>query len=188
MHDGSLRMTDPLFCSPPVLGFAAFSGTGKTTLLETLLPMLQEQGVRVAVIKHSHHDFAIDQPGKDSYRLRKAGARQLLIASPYRTALIEDHDPPREPCLEDLLRKLDRSGLDLILVEGFRHQRFAKIELRRGLPGKPFLHSQDSSIIAVACDHNLSGVELPQLDLNQPRQILKFILDFVVKSQTGASP
>jgi len=179
-------MTDSLFCRPPVLGLAAFSGTGKTTLLETLLPLLRDKAVRVAVIKHSHHDFAIDQPGKDSYRIRKAGAQQLLIASPFRTALIEEHEPPREPRLEELLLKLDRSGLDLILVEGFRDERFPKIELSRGSPGRPFLHSRDSSIIAVACDHTLSGVELPQLDLNQPRQILRFILDFVVKAQTGA--
>ena len=178
--------TDPLFCRPPVLGFAAFSGTGKTTLLETLLPLLHEQYVRVAVIKHSHHDFEIDQPGKDSFRLRKAGAQQLLIASPVRTALIEEHTPPREPRLEELLLKLDRSRLDLILVEGFRHQHFPKIELSRGLSGKPFLCHEDSSIIAVACDQELGGVDLPQLDLNQPRQILRFILDFVVKAQTGA--
>lgn len=175
-----------LFSKPPVLGFAAYSGTGKTTLLEALLPMFRERGLRVAVIKHSHHDFEIDQAGKDSFRLRKAGAQQLLIASPFRTALIEERDPPREPRLEQLLPRLDRSGLDLIIVEGFRHECFAKIELHRRARQQPFLYPQDSSIIAVACDQPLADVALPQLDLNQPRQMLNFILEFIATTKPGA--
>ena len=177
---------DSLFREPPVLGFAAFSGTGKTSLLETLLPMLQERNLRVGIIKHSHHDFEIDQVGKDSFRLRKAGAQQMLIASGFRTVVIEEQHPPQEPRLETLLLKLDRSKLDLILVEGFRHERFPKIELHRRAQGKPFLHHQDSSIIAFASDAPRAGTALPQLDLNQPHQILSFILDFIVTAQTGA--
>ena len=177
---------DSLFSRPPVLGFAAFSGTGKTTLLEALLPMFRERNLRVAVIKHSHHDFEVDQAGKDSFRLRKAGAQQMLIASSLRTVLIEEQRPPQEPRLEHILPRLDRSRLDLILVEGFRHERFPKIELHRRAQGKPFLHRQDSSIIALASDQPLTTAALPQLDLNQPRQILKFILDFIVTAQTGA--
>jgi molybdopterin-guanine dinucleotide biosynthesis protein MobB len=175
-----------LFRKPPVLGFAAFSGSGKTRLLEALLPMLQERDLRVGIIKHSHHDFEIDRAGKDSFRLRKAGARQMLIASRFRTVVIEERHPPQEPRLEPLLLKLDRSKLDLILVEGFRHERFPKIELHRRVLGKPFLHPQDSSIIAFASDQPCAGTALPQLDLNQPRQILSFILDFIVTAQTGA--
>jgi len=179
-------VTDALFSTPPVLGFAASSGTGKTTLLEVLLPMLQQRDLRVAVIKHSHHDFEVDQPAKDSFRLRKAGAQQMLIASPFRTVLIEERHPRQEPRLDHLLLRLDRSKLDLILVEGFRRTRFPKIELHRHAQEKPFLYRQDSSIIAVASDAPLNGIELPQLDLNQPRQILTFILDFVATRQTGA--
>ncbi len=177
---------DSLLRKPPVLGFAAFSGTGKTSLLEALLPMLRERDLRVGVIKHSHHDFEIDRAGKDSFRLRKAGAQQTLIASGFRTVVIEEQRPPQEPRLESLLLKLDRSKLDLILVEGFRHERFPKIELHRRARGKPFLHRQDSSIIAFASDEPCAGTALPQLDLNQPRQILSFILDFIVTAQTGA--
>ena len=177
---------DSLFRKPPVLGFAAFSGTGKTSLLETLLPMLREGDLRVGIIKHSHHDFEIDRVGKDSFRLRKAGASQMLIASGFRTVVIEEQHPPQEPCLETLLLKLDRSKLDLILVEGFRNERFPKIELHRRAQGKPFLHRQDSSIIAFASDQPCAGTALPQLDLNQPRQILNFILDFIATAQTGA--
>ncbi len=105
--------------SVPLLGFAAFSGTGKTTLIEAILPKLVERGLRVAVIKHAHHDFDIDQQGKDSYRLRKAGATQMLISSRYRRALITE-TPTTEATLPHLIRQLDQSQLDLILVEGFK--------------------------------------------------------------------
>jgi molybdopterin-guanine dinucleotide biosynthesis protein B len=174
------------FTKPPLLGLAARSGTGKTTLLEALLPMLRERGLCVGVIKHSHHDFEIDQPGKDSYRLRKAGARQLVLASAYRTALIEERQPPHEPCLERILPRLDLDALDLILVEGFRDEPFPKIELHRGARTRPLLHKQDGSIIAIASDRPLADLSLPRLDLDQPGQILEFILDFVATTKTGA--
>jgi len=176
--------TDTLFTHPPVLGFAAYSGSGKTTLLSELLPLLVLDNLRVGVIKHSHHDFEIDQPGKDSYRLRKAGARQMLIASPYRTALISEQPAAQEPELGDLLTKLDRGHLDLVLVEGFRHIAFPKIEIHRAVTGKPLLHPEDDSIIAIASDTEINTT-LPRLDLNRPQDIAEFITEYLESIPNG---
>ena len=175
-----------LFNNPPVLGFAGYSGSGKTTLLAALLPLCVQRSLRVGMIKHSHHDFEIDQPGKDSYRLRTAGAQQMLIASPYRTAWIQEQREKREPRLEDLLRKLDRSSLDLVLVEGFRRTVFPKIEVHRAATGKPLLYTGDDSIIAVACDEAID-TPLPLLDLNRPMDIVQFMLGFVNKGHIGTA-
>ena len=162
--------------SPPLLGFAAYSGTGKTTLLERLIPLLRTEGLRIGLIKQTHHDFEIDQPGKDSYRLRKAGAVQTLLASRHRWALIGENEEAREPSLEELVQRLDHSGLDLILVEGFKHEPFPKIELHRPELGRAPLHSDDDTIIAVACDQAIETVcGIPRLDLNDPEQIAQFI-------------
>lgn len=166
-----------LECNRPLLGFAAYSGTGKTTLLVQLIPLLRQQGLRLALIKHAHHAFDIDQPGKDSYRLREAGAGQVLIASSQRSALITENIHPQEPRLEDLLGRLDISQTDLILVEGFRHVAFPKIELHRQALNKPWLHTEDDSIIAIACDQPAdTDSKLPQLDLNRPGEIVSFIM------------
>jgi molybdopterin-guanine dinucleotide biosynthesis protein MobB len=175
-----------LFTEPPVIGFAAYSGSGKTTLLSSVLPALAETGLRVGVVKHSHHDFEIDQPGKDSHRLRKAGARQMLIASPFRTAWIEENRPPREPRLEQLLSTLDRGNLDLILVEGFRHTAYPKIEIHRSATGKPFLFSHDASIIAIVSDAR-TDTSLPQLDIDQPQDVVEFILEYINSMPNGVS-
>ncbi|GAB3530273.1 bifunctional molybdopterin-guanine dinucleotide biosynthesis adaptor protein MobB/molybdopterin molybdotransferase MoeA [Photobacterium alginatilyticum] len=163
-----------IYASLPLLGFAAWSGTGKTTLLEAMLPKLVERGIRVAVIKHAHHNFDIDQEGKDSYRLRKAGASQMLISSRYRRALVTE-TPEEEATLPYLISQLDQTQLDLILVEGFKKLDFPKIELHREEIGKPWLHPEDSNIIAVASDIKPS-TELPQLDINN----LDLLTDFVV--------
>lgn len=161
----------------PLLGFAAFSGTGKTTLLEKLIPLLGQAGLRIALIKHAHHDFDTDQPGKDSYRLRKAGAGQVLLASDRRRVLITELPEPVEPGLGELLAQLDRSRLDLVLVEGFRHLAFPKIELHRPALGRPLLFPDDPHILAVASDAVLSvECPLPLLDLNEPLQIQDFIV------------
>lgn len=173
-----------LFNDPPVLGFAAWSGTGKTTLLVQLLPRLQAQGLRTGMIKHAHHSFEVDQPGKDSYQLRKAGAAQMLIASRERWALMTDHAEPQEPQLEELITRLDRDRLDLILVEGFRGTEFPKIELHRPSTGHPLLHPDDSSIIAIATDEPLQ-TPLPQLDINQPDAILAFVLAWMQQVQNS---
>jgi molybdopterin-guanine dinucleotide biosynthesis protein MobB len=163
---------------PPVLGFAARSGTGKTTLLTKLIPLLRTRGLEVGVIKHAHHQFDIDQPGKDSYRLRQAGARQTLIASDTRRVLITEAAVPADPSLAGLVAALDPGLLDLVLVEGFRHEPYPKIELHRPALGKPLLSRSDPTIVAVASDTAVV-TELPLLDLNQPRQIADFVLAFI---------
>jgi len=168
---------------PPVLGFAAFSGTGKTTLITQLIPLLKNRGVRIGVIKSSHHDFEIDYPGKDSYRLRSAGATPLMIVSPYRRVLIEEFSTPSEVDLEQQLACFPCQDIDLLLLEGFRDQAITKIELHRPSLGKALLYPIDPNIIAVASDQVLP---LPKtvspLDLNNPETIADFIVDNVLKT------
>ena len=163
----------------PVLGFAAFSGTGKTTLLEKLIPKLTEQGILIGMIKHAHHDFDVDKPGKDSYRLRKAGAYQMLIASSRRQALMTENDTPREPRLDELITRLDLDNIDLVLVEGFKHVSFPRIELHRKELGKTLLHPDDPGIIAVASDHLDDCGDLPTLDINDSAAIAAFIITWL---------
>lgn len=175
----------------PVLGFAAYSGTGKTTLLVQLIPLLQQKGVRIGMIKHAHHQFDIDQPGKDSYQLRKAGACQMLIASRQRWALITEREGDQDPELRDMIARLDQKRLDMILVEGFKHESFPKIVLHRQQTGHPLPLGEDDSIIAIACDAELdTEVTVPVLDINDPEQIAEFILATfpLVKDHTGNTP
>ena len=163
----------------PVLGFAAFSGTGKTTLLTQLIPLLKQAGIRPGVIKHSHHNFEIDKPGKDSYQLREAGATPVMLVSAYRRAMITDFSHIQEPELQDQLDVFDHSCIDLILVEGFKAEKFPKIELHRPSLNKPLLYPDDDSIIAVASDEKLSLPEnITPLDMNDTQQILEFILTY----------
>jgi molybdopterin-guanine dinucleotide biosynthesis protein MobB len=163
----------------PVLGFAAFSGTGKTTLLKQLIPLLAQRGVRAGVIKHAHHDFDIDKPGKDSYELRKAGARQVLAASDSRWALMTENDTVADPKLDDLIALLDPERIDLVLVEGFRQVPFPRIELHRPSLGHPLLYPEDDSIIAVAADALLDTGDLPLLDINNATEVREFILSWL---------
>ena len=114
----------------PVIGFAGYSGSGKTTLISRLIPELQQRGLRPAVVKHAHHEFDIDTPGKDSYEIRKAGATQIIVGSAHRWALITETDNTAEADLLTFLAQLNLSGTDIILVEGFRDIAFPKIELR----------------------------------------------------------
>ena len=162
----------------PLLGFAGFSGVGKTTLLSAVLPLLATQGVRVGMIKHAHHTFDIDHPGKDSYVLRKAGASQMLIASSQRWALmVENDDAMQDPELADLLARLDQSRLDLVLVEGFKHASIPKIEVHRGELGHPLLCTSDGNIIAIACNAaTLVSTAITRLDIDQPEQVAAFIV------------
>lgn len=165
----------------PVLGFAAYSGTGKTTLLEALLPKLTQVGVRVGMLKHAHHNFDVDKPGKDSYRLRKAGASQMLIASRNRYALMTE-TPEAEAQFDYLLKRFDRSALDVILVEGCKNIAFDKIELHREAVGKPWLYPTDSNIIAVASDSDSLDTSLPTLNINDLEGIAQFVQDYIVQS------
>ena len=163
---------------PNIIGFAAYSGTGKTTLLTRIIPLLKQQGLRLAIIKHSHHDFELDQPGKDSYELHHAGSSMTLLTSKYRSALIREHQPHKEPVLREAVLRLDLSDIDLVLVEGFRHETgLPKIELHRADLGNPLLFPDDSDIIAIASDKPVA-TDLPILDLNNPAQIVQFIVNW----------
>ena len=162
----------------PVLGLAAFSGTGKTTLLSKIIKIFRQQGLRVGVIKHAHHTFEVDYPGKDSYVLRKSGAHQVLIGSRKRWALIVERLHETELYFEEYLKNLDQDNLDIILVEGFKPEAIPKIELNRADLNNPYLYEKDNSIIAIATDRKEAPVtELPVLDLNRPEQIADFIID-----------
>lgn len=165
----------------PMLGFAAFSGTGKTTLLTQLIPELKHRSFRVGVIKHAHHKFDVDKPGKDSYQIRQAGAQQILIASSRLMALMETNQgEEQDPQLAELLPRLDTQKLDLILVEGFKQEQFAKIELHRPSLGQPLLFPDDPSILAVATDAPLDKeTKLPLLDLNDVTAIADYIERFI---------
>lgn len=164
--------------SVPLIGFAAYSGTGKTTLLCKLIPILKDKGIRVGVIKHAHHDLEIDHPKKDSFELRESGASKIVVASRNRTAIIIEHpENTEEPTLTDALKSIHTKGLDLILVEGFKQANIPKIELHREALAKPYLHTEDKNIIAIAHDHERAEdqTNIIQLDLNQPLQIAEFI-------------
>jgi len=165
----------------PLIGFAAFSGTGKTTLLRQLIPALNAKGIEVAVIKHAHHKFDIDVPGKDSYEIRQAGAQQVLVSSSNLMALMEVQPVDMtEPRLVDLIPRLDTKKLDLILVEGFKHEVIPKIELYRPILEKPFLHPDDANIIAIASDAALNkAVSIDQLDLNNITEMADYLQHFI---------
>lgn len=164
--------------SRPLIGIAAFSGTGKTTLLKKLIPILNAHGLRTGVVKHAHHTFDIDHPGKDSYELRHAGAGQVAVASRERIAWIREYrDDREETTLLDALSALDINHLDLVIVEGFKHENFPKIELHRPALGHPLLCAKDSSIIALAADERVVGApDIQQLDLNNANTIADFII------------
>lgn len=167
----------------PLLGFAAFSGTGKTTLLEQLIPCLTKQGLSIAMVKHSHHDIEMDKAGKDSYRLRKAGACQLLLAGTTRSILFNEYGAKQDKKLIDQLNLLSLNELDLVLVEGYRDEIFNKIELHRVGLNKPLLFKTDQSTIAVACDESIDTGSLPLLDLNNIEEISHFVLSLIKKKQ-----
>ncbi|MEF1291430.1 bifunctional molybdopterin-guanine dinucleotide biosynthesis adaptor protein MobB/molybdopterin molybdotransferase MoeA, partial [Vibrio sp. M260118] len=168
----------------PILGFAAYSGTGKTTLLEALMPKLTESGLRVGMLKHAHHNFDVDKEGKDSYRLRKAGASQMLISSRNRFALMTE-TPKAETEFTYLLSRFDCDKLDIVLVEGCKNIAFPKIELHREEVGKPWLYNNDDNIIAIAADRPVSDTELPQMDINDLDAIAEFVIQYAKATESG---
>ena len=159
-----------------IFGFAGFSGSGKTTLIEKLIPLLTQHEIKVSLIKHAHHTFDVDKPGKDSHRHREAGCTEVLVTSSRRWALMHELRGAPEPALAEHIRHM--SPCDLLLVEGFKHEPISKIEVYRAKVGEPLLHPHDANIVAVASDRQLD-TELPQFDIDDPAAIVNFILKHV---------
>lgn len=161
--------------SMKIFGIIGWSGSGKTTLLVKLIPELVNRGLKVSTIKHTHHKFDIDQPGKDSYRHREAGASEVLVASSKRWALMHELGEDDEPDMEELISHM--SEADLLLVEGFKHHPYPKLEVHRPANGKPMLHPDDRTVIAVASDVDLPDATRPILDLGNPVAVADFIVE-----------
>lgn len=159
-----------------VLGIAGYSGGGKTTLIEKLLPRLRAAGLSVAVIKQSHHDFEVDVPGKDSWRHRAAGAQEVLLTSPHRWMLVNELRGAPEPGLSAHLKRL--SPCDLVLVEGFKHADIPKLEVWRAANERPWLHPEDANFIAVAADRLPPG-GLKHLPIDDIEAITAFVLEYI---------
>jgi molybdopterin-guanine dinucleotide biosynthesis protein B len=156
-----------------VFGFAGYSGSGKTTLIEQLIPRLVLAGLRVSLIKHAHHGFDIDRPGKDSYRHREAGASEVLVTSDLRWVLMHESRGEREPTLTEQLKRF--SACDLILVEGYKREPIPKLEVFRQANDRPLLYPEDRNIVAIAADTAVKA-PLPVLDLNDYDAIAEFLI------------
>jgi molybdopterin-guanine dinucleotide biosynthesis protein B len=152
-----------------IIGLAGWSGSGKTTLVTRVIPVLVGRGLKVATVKHAHHDFDIDQPGKDSWRHREAGAREVAIVSSRRWAVVHELGGEPEPALLDMLAKLGPA--DLVIVEGFKRHRHPKLEVYRAAIGKPLLHPDDDCIVAIAADTALPQAQVPVVALDDAAKI-----------------
>ncbi|MEC9264775.1 MAG: molybdopterin-guanine dinucleotide biosynthesis protein B [Pseudomonadota bacterium] len=160
-----------------VLGIAGYSGSGKTTLVTKLIPALIERGLTVSTIKHAHHAFDVDTPGKDSYEHRKAGATEVLVSSAQRWALMHEHRGAAEPGLDDLLDRL--APVDLVLVEGWKFGDHPKLEVFRQSVGKPMLARDDRQVVAIATDlQELPGLSIPCLDIDDVDAIADFVVEY----------
>ena len=157
-----------------VIGLAGWSGAGKTTLLTRLIPHFNAQGVRVSVIKHAHHRFDVDQPGKDSWLHREAGAHEVLVGSANRWALMHEHRGAPEPDSAELMRHM--SPVDLLLIEGFKRERHDKLEIYREANGKPLLATEDPHVVAILADGPVPDAKVPVIDLNDVAAIVEFIV------------
>lgn len=163
-----------------IIGMVGWSGSGKTTLLEYLLPRLAAQGLRVNVIKHSHHDIALEAPQKDSARVRAAGAVEVLVSSPYRFAIMHELRNAPEPSLAELIQRM--SPADLVLVEGYKWEPIPKIEVHRPSRGQTALYLDNPDVVAVASDGSMPAdfpADLSWLDMNQPEQVLQWLLSYI---------
>jgi len=159
-----------------IFGLAGWSGSGKTTLMAALIPELVSRGITVSTLKHAHHAFDVDQPGKDSWRHRQAGAQEVMISSENRWALMHELRGAPEPAFEELVRRM--SPVDLLLVEGFKRHPHPKIEVYRRSLGKPLLHPEDPSVVAIASDEMLPGLTLSWLPLSDAGAVAAFILGY----------
>jgi len=159
-----------------IFGFAGWSGSGKTTLIEKLIPLFVRRGLKVSLVKHAHHSFDVDQPGKDSYRHRHAGCNEVLVTSSKRWVLMHELRGAPEPSFPELLERV--SPCDLLLVEGFKREKLPKLEVYRASVGESLLHPQDPNIVGIASDAKVD-TKLPQFDLNDAPAIAGFILKHV---------
>ena len=157
-----------------IIGLAGWSGSGKTTLLTKVIPRIAARGLKVSTLKHAHHAFDIDQPGKDSHSHRMAGATEVLVGSANRWALVHELRGEGEPGLDALLEKL--SPVDLVLVEGYKRERHPKLEVYRAVNGKPLLHPDDPAIVAIASDTPLPGALLPVVDLDDVEGVVEILI------------
>src|SRR6266446_729111 len=157
-----------------IFGLAGWSGSGKTTLLTAIIPELAVRGLSVSTIKHAHHDFDIDRPGKDSWRHRQAGASEVMVASARRWALMHELRGAAEPSLDELVARL--SPVDVVIVEGYKRHPHPKLEVHRPSLGKPLLYPDDPHIVAIASDEPFAA-PLPLLSLADPAAVAGFMLD-----------
>lgn len=168
-----------------IIGLAGWSGSGKTTLITRAIPILVGRGLRVSTVKHAHHGFELDHPGKDSFMHREAGASEVLISSARRFALLHELREDAEWDLPDLLAKL--APVDIVLVEGFKRDAFPKLEIHRAANGKPLLHLEDPHIVAVAADTPLPEARLPVVDLNDIERIVDLLVDHAIPIEAAAA-
>jgi molybdopterin-guanine dinucleotide biosynthesis protein B len=161
-----------------IIGLAGWSGSGKTTLITKLIPRLIARGIAVSTLKHAHHGFDLDQPGKDSFFHRAAGATEVIISSAKRWAILHELREEPEWDLGTLIGKM--SPVDLVLVEGFKRDKFPKLEVHRIANGKPLIHPEDPHIVAVACDSTLPAAQVPVVDLNDIEAIADLLLRHAV--------
>jgi molybdopterin-guanine dinucleotide biosynthesis adapter protein len=157
-----------------IIGLAGWSGSGKTTLLAKVIPSIVARGLKVSTLKHAHHAFDVDQPGKDSHTHRMAGATEVLVSSANRWALVHELRGAAELSLEALLDKL--SPVDLVLVEGYKRQPHPKLEIYRASLGKPPMHPDDPAIIGIASDQPLPAAPIPVIDLDDVEQVTEFLI------------
>ncbi|MBL8704713.1 MAG: molybdopterin-guanine dinucleotide biosynthesis protein B [Rhodospirillales bacterium] len=176
-----------------IFGLAGWSGSGKTTLMVGLLPLLVRHGLRVSTMKHAHHEFDVDRPGKDSYRHREAGATEVMISSAKRFALMHELRDTPEPSVEELVKQM--APVDLLMIEGFKQHAHDKLEIYRPSVGKPMLCLEDRRVVAIATDEPVASLALldrpvPRLDLNDVEGIAQFVLrhcGFAPQKRHGAA-
>jgi len=160
-----------------IIGIVGWSGSGKTTLFSDLIPILTGRGYTISTMKHTHHDFDMDQPGKDSYRHREAGAQEVLLTSQIRWALLHELRDAPEYEIDALIAKM--APVDILLIEGFKAHKFPKIEVNRPSRGKKLLCQTDDSVVALATDEKVEGVSVPQLDLNDVKAVADYIVSYL---------